>query len=204
MTHRRMLILLGMLSIGILIVTTIPSDHRDDVKAAANISIPQPEPARQIIEDSTDVIDGAKHPEKIPDNVAYTMLFRLIANRETDEEKSRIRSYLKQALGCEDCNHKVEEADIESLISAAEEFNQQVSIVDQQAMDRLERYHPEHPPLSAYDKEPLRQFQKQKEAIVNDTVASLLKRLSVDGKASLHRHIKDRMKRRIKMNQKPA
>src|SRR5215216_4930848 len=60
-------------------------------------------PASNASSANEEVIDGAITPEKIPDHEAYIILFRLIARRETDEEKSRIRSYLKQALGCSKC-----------------------------------------------------------------------------------------------------
>ena len=38
------------------------------------------------------IIEVATHPELIPDRAAYSVLFRLIANRRTPEEKSRIRA----------------------------------------------------------------------------------------------------------------
>jgi hypothetical protein len=50
------------------------------------------------------IIDGQLNPEKIPDHEAYSILFRLIARRETEAEKQRIRFYLRQALGCNDCD----------------------------------------------------------------------------------------------------
>lgn len=71
------------------------------------------------------IIDGAVHPELISDRVAYSLMFRLIANRRTPEEKGRIRAYLRH-IGLGD-------ADIDGLIAAAEEFHQGVNPLDGQA-----------------------------------------------------------------------
>jgi hypothetical protein len=153
------------------------------------------------------VIDGQLNPEKIPDHEAYTILFRLIARRETEAEKQRVRFYLRQALGCNGCDKnkevertaEAENADIDAMIAAAEEFDQRVSTLDQQATEIQDRYHPTHPPMAFNDKEYLKQLQKQKESIVVDVVASLPQRLSSEGLKNLRKHIKERMKPKMKM-----
>lgn len=45
------------------------------------------------LDDPPGTINGAINPELVPDRIAYTLLFRLISNRQTDEEKGRIRAY---------------------------------------------------------------------------------------------------------------
>ena len=84
--------------------------------AATETAIPQQQ---------TGIIDGAVHPELIPDRVAYSLVFRLIANRRTAEEKSRIRAYIRH-IGFAD-------ADVDGLIAAADEFHQNVSPLDAEA-----------------------------------------------------------------------
>ena len=130
----------------------------DASNSHANIMAQQPET----------IIDGHLNPEKIPDHEAYTILCRLIAGRETEDEKNNIRPYLRGVLGCSDCNKQkksnltaeIENADIDALIAAAATFDQRVSILDQQATEIQDRYHPTHLPLTYDDKERLKQLQR--------------------------------------------
>jgi hypothetical protein len=85
------------------------------------------------------------------------------------------------------------------MIAAAEEFDQRVSTLDRQATVIQDRYHPAHPPMAFNDKEYLKQLQKQKESIVVDVVASLPQRLSTEALKNLRKHIKERMKPKMKM-----
>lgn len=156
------------------------------------------------------IIDGQSTPEKIPDHEAYSILFRLIARRETDAEKNSIRSYLKMALGCNECDKQkksertieTENADIDAMIAAAEEFDQRVGALDQQATEVQDRYHPNHPPLTDGDREYLKQLQRQKESTAIEVAASLHQRLSSESLKNLRHYIKERMKRKIKMYKK--
>jgi hypothetical protein len=150
-------------------------------------------------------VDGRKQPDKIPDHVAYAMLFRLIAKRNTEVEKNRVRAYVTMVLGCSTCNNpsakdrskKSEEADIDTLIAAATEFDQQVSQLDAQATSIQDSYHPSHHPLSPEDGDQLKALKKRKRAIVNSIMASLPRRLSSEGWVGLQRHIKEHMKRNM-------
>lgn len=151
--------------------------------------------------DKIEVIDGAVTPDKISDHDAYIILFRFIARRETDEEKNRIKSYLSQALGCNRCEgpNASEQADVETLIAAAAEFDQQATILDMQAGVVLERYHPDHRPMTSEDKTFLTQLQRQKEELAKSIAASLKSRLSSEGWKNLNKHIKERMKKKMKI-----
>jgi len=169
------------------------------VKAPRGVMSPFAQPERT-------TIDGKLKPEKIPDHIAYSALFRLIAKRDTEAEKQRGRAYIRQALGCTACSNQSkpdksresEEADIDALIAAAEDFNQQVSILDSRAVNIQARYHPEHAPLSPEDQKQLKLLKNEKKAIVTSIIDSLPRRLTAEGFLSLKRHIKDHMKHRIK------
>ncbi len=133
------------------------------------------------------VVDGAVNPELIPDRVAYSLVFRLIANRQIAEEKSRIRAYIRQ-MGLSD-------ADTDGLIAAAEEFQQRVGELDAQAKQiKASNRGNSSAQLTAH----LVQLQHQKEAIVDHIVVRLPLRLSGDGLGKLRQHVIERVKRHVK------
>ena len=84
------------------------------------------------------------------------------------------------------------------MIAAAEEFDRRVSILDNQAVTIQGRYHPEHAPLSLADQKQLKLLKKEKKAVVTSIIESLPQRLTAEGFLSLQRHVKERMKPRIK------
>jgi len=133
------------------------------------------------------IIDGATHPELIPDRTAYSVLFRLIANRRTPEERSRIRAYIRQ-IGFTD-------VDVDALIALANEFHERVSPLDAEAKQiKSGNRGIATPELRTQ----LLQLQRQKEAIVDHLVVSLPDRLSPDGVNQLRQHVTGRVKRRLK------
>jgi acetylornithine deacetylase/succinyl-diaminopimelate desuccinylase-like protein len=150
-------------------------------------------------------IDGAVHPEMIPDRSAYLMLFRLVANRRSEAEQHSIRSYLRSVagLGRAEANRPFDntDADIEAVIAAAEEFNERVTVLDGKAAEIKDRTWPNPAPG---DLEQLSGLQRQKEALIDEMSLSLLRRLSPGGAASLVRHINQYVKRRVKLTPEPA
>lgn len=155
---------------------------------------PEPRISRSVVPPTlAGTIDGAVHPENIPDHVAYSLLFQLIAGRQTEVEKRRIKSYIRQ-MGLGD-------ADGNALIVAAEEYRVRIAMLSQQASGVLMRYHPVHPPLSAQDRNQLKQLDRQRDFVVNDIVASLPHRLSTDGLVKLRHHINERVKRKTRITQ---
>ncbi|HJQ34836.1 MAG TPA: hypothetical protein VJ866_21985 [Pyrinomonadaceae bacterium] len=150
-------------------------------------------------------IDGAAHPEMIPDRTAYLMLFRLIANRRGEAEQRSIRSYLRTnaGLGRAEAHRPFDntDADIEAVIAAAEEFNEKVTVLDGKAAAIKDRAWPNP---AAADLEQLSVLQRQKEALIDGVSASLLQRLSPGGAAKLVRHINQYVKRRVKLTPEPA
>lgn len=138
--------------------------------------------------DPLGTIDGAKNPELIPDRVAYTLLFRLIANRQTDVEKNRIRAYIRQ-LGFGN-------TDINALLAVAEEFQQRVGLLDQQAKEIKDRSRINPNPMMAVQ---LILLQQRKEVIVDELLASLPHRMSADGIEKVRQHINEHVKRNVKL-----
>lgn len=158
------------------------------------------------LQDGHGTIDGAKNPELIPDRTAYTLLFRLIANRQTDEEKNRIRAYIRQmGLGngeCQSCSKaekaqaKGDDKDIDALIAAAEEFEQRVGVLDDRAVEIKHNRLITNPERAAQ----LSGLQQQKEAIVDEIIASFPQHMSAVGREKMRQHVNEHVKRKVKMD----
>jgi hypothetical protein len=154
--------------------------------------------------DPDGTINGAKHPEKIPDRIAYAVLFRLIGGHNTEEEKNRILSYVKQMLGCKSCGKgKIKEEElqaynnrIDSIVNAADEFQQQVGVLDKQVQEIVRDNWPRY---TSEVRARLSELQRRKEAIINEIVFSLQNRLDSSGRAKLRKHLDERVKRKIKI-----
>lgn len=163
---------------------------------------------RAATSDKMSNIDGAVNPELIPDEVAFTMMFRVIGNRQTQEEKDSIRSYLRQAgLGCQTCQlpnsqkkqqqpTTAEEPDIDAVVSLADEFWQRVSVLDEQVKQIKDRTWP-NPSQEVMSQ--LQQLEAQKQSIVAEIVASIPTRLSADAVAKLQNHIDTKVKPNVKI-----
>lgn len=149
-------------------------------------------------------IDGEKNPEKIPDHVAYGMIFRVIAGREGEHEKRSIRAYINQlGLGEQKCisclkddNKSLADPEIDVLVEAAESYSRQVSLLDLRAKTIKDATW-QNPTAEA--KAELAKLQREKESLIKSTVASLHKQLGRDASGRLGEQIKLRVKRRIKI-----
>jgi acetylornithine deacetylase/succinyl-diaminopimelate desuccinylase-like protein len=194
---RKLTILFVLAALGIVgIAAGVSKNTANAPKAAATITKQQPKPNV----DPVGTINGAVNPEQIPDHVAYSLLFNLIAGRQTEAEQNRIRAYIRQVgLGG---------ADVDTLITTAEEFRQRVSILDKQAAaikdrhffkDADGKYQPNGSTATSEERTQLQQLQRQRESIVADIVASLQQRLSADGFAKARQHVNERVKHRIKI-----
>ncbi|HEY0320464.1 MAG TPA: hypothetical protein VGC66_05780 [Pyrinomonadaceae bacterium] len=159
-------------------------------------------PAQQ---DAPDIIDGAKNPGMIPDRVAYALLLRLIANRQTEEEKGRIRAYIRQlGIGKPCCGQNpslgTQETDIDALITLAEEFQQRVTVLDEMAKEIRDKNRLEQNAVTKEKfKNQLKKLQKQKERIIDETIALLPARLSESGMKKVRQHVKERVKLNAKL-----
>lgn len=183
-------IILGVVSIGI--ATSKGIANMTTINSAAAVNKSSDSMAQEPV-DEHEVVDGAKHPEKIPDQVAYSLFFRVICCREDEQEKRQGRAYIKR-LG-------LNEAEIDMLVATAEEFNQRVSVLDTQAAEIKTRHHPDHLTNPTSDeKRLLKGLQKQKEDMIDDIIASLPRRLGADGSVKVKQFIKESLKRNVKMD----
>lgn len=180
---RRATLLLAVI-VGIVAVATLAS-------TISNKSIGVPGALAKPTNPPTTLIDGASNPKRIPDRVAYSLFFSLIANHRTETEKNRIRAYIRQ-MGLND-------TDSTALIAASDEYMLLVGVPDNQANSIMMRYHPNHPSLTSEDKKQLQELNKQSKSIVNEVAASLKHRLSKDGFVKVRQHINDRVKRKTKI-----
>ncbi|HKS29388.1 MAG TPA: hypothetical protein VJS44_16275 [Pyrinomonadaceae bacterium] len=102
-------------------------------------------------------------------------------------------------LGRPCCNQALslgtEEADIDALIAAAEEFHRRISVFDSQAKEIRNKVNGS---FSEETKRQLKQLQKQKEQIVDEIAASLQRQVSKTGVERIKSHIRTRVKPQIK------
>lgn len=157
--------------------------------------------------DPEGTIDGSKNPEKIPDHVAYSLLFRFLSGRHTDAEKKRARSYLKMVFGPAECftltgppSPRMTAAQIDALITAAEEYAQRVNTFDRQSKQTRDADRERRRPETLAK---LKQLQHQKSALIAEIVTTLPGRLGVDGADKLRQHINENFKRKVKIKGKP-
>lgn len=184
-------------------VTTTSRSRSNNTQKVATV---RHEPANE-----PGVIDGSVNPELIPDRAAYTVLFRLVAGHKNPndmEAKKRIRQYVRQmGIGRQNCRAcdssqepnqqaQTDDKDIDAFIAAAEEFQQRASVLDRQVADIKKANFP-YP--SGAVMATLTKLQHQKEAIVDEIVASLPRRLSADGMEKVRAHVNGRVKRLTKI-----
>lgn len=161
--------------------------------------------ARIAEQDPPGVLNGEDNPDLIPDPIAFSLIFRLISDHQGETEQSHIRAYIRHlGLGrqdCKKCSSTSGEADIDALIEAANDFKQRVAVLDKQATE-LRSHSRERLPSAV--KGELAHLQHRKDAIVAETIATLPKRLSVDGHQRLRESMEERIKSRVKMAPKTS
>lgn len=157
----------------------------------------------QTPQDLPGTINGAEHPELIPDHVAYAMLFRLIANREEESSQRSIRAYIRQIFRCEDCEKtpgqgkaQSNNPDIDALLAVAQEHHERIGVLDRQAATLKGRSWPDPAPEVMAK---LTELQTQNDALSAALANSLSHRLSAKGMGSLRQHIVERVKPNIKI-----
>jgi len=142
---------------------------------------------------STLLVNGEQNPELVLDVVAYSAVFRLLSNRQTESEKRHAKSYLV-STGLKD-------SDINAFLAIVNEFQQRVSTLDSQVKSIKDQTFP-NPNTETMAQ--LAQIHQQKEALITEIIASMPSRLSVDGVKVLRRHIDKRVKHGIKIYSGPA
>jgi hypothetical protein len=162
------LLLLG--GVCLLGISASPTKPASQVKPEPSLSQAPQQPSAT---GPMGVVDGANNPELIPDNVAYSLLLRMIGGHRTEAEKGRIRSYIKYRLG-------IEGPDAEALMALADEFDQRMATVDQKVAQ-------------------INGGSGPGDTIVVETIAALPTRLSYGGVEKLRQHISQYVKRRVKI-----
>lgn len=183
-------------------VTAITNNKSAGVTAKAPAGAPLS--ALQDAPDEPGTIDGAKNPEQVSDQVSYSLLFRFLSNRKTEEEKNRARSYLRMVFGCKECGTTPEtpeqraetEEKVNAFLAMAEEFEKRVGVLDQQARaaKELRKLNP-----TSAAKTQLLNLQKKKEALVNELVGSMSDRLGTKGANKVRQFMGDEFKQRVKI-----
>lgn len=190
------------LCIAIIVAVCLTVSFRNDTSAKTENTLQQ---TAQSKTQNQSNVNNQINPDDIPDRLAYILLFRFLSNslQSQDENVRRqARTYLRRTpIGRQSCNtcsikDPVAEADISVLIAAANEFQQHVDVLDQQAvrLKRQNRVNP-NPNLRAQ----LIQLQQQKETIADTIIAALPGRLSKEGRHELQRFIHEHVKRGIRL-----
>ena len=144
------------------------------------------------------VVDGAVHPEMIPDWRVYRILFRFLSNH-SDRELEAIVAYLKQLhLGageqCPSCSVTPtrEDVQIKNLIATAQRFYDRERDFDLALKKLLEQ----NPQLN--EQVEFARLSKQKEDLCAEFVFSLGAALGLADAEKVRLHVQ-RMKRNIKL-----
>ena len=212
MRMRIVVVSLLALAVGIGMVGVGKSGGGPEASSARAANPPPPPGAPpEMPHDRPGTINGAVNPELIADHVAFLVIFRMVADRKTAEEKSRIRPYIRRLLGikCPSCGPpdestgrtvEMDEADIDAVVAAAEEFHREVSVLDKKVEEIKWRSWPD-PGASAMGQ--LKRLQAQKEAIALRCAASLRSRLTPASQENFNKEVNGHIKRRIKLTPGP-
>jgi hypothetical protein len=140
--------------------------------------------------DPPDTIDGAKHPELIPDDVAYRLVFLAIAEPESAPPARLALARAKIAPA------GLSADDTAAFLTLLTAFRKEFDALNAQETDLLQRNFAVHP-LSTVA-EQLRGIRAQRAKLFADTIAALPARLSDEGMAKLEEHLQ-REKHAMKM-----
>jgi hypothetical protein len=187
---KRYIILLSIVVTAIVIAAVATT--RQSLRGLTPVSVAKAQQSPRSEIDVPGTIDGRRTPEKIPDRVAYSLVFRLISSYKDETEKQRIKSYISY-MGVD------KEADVNTIFAIAEEYKQQMSTVDAEVQTIKGRENPSNPHRSAEAQARLLQLRAKRDAIVEKTVSSLSQRLSKEGAEKVRLFINEQAKRKIKM-----
>ncbi len=151
------------------------------------------------------LIDGANDPSVIPDSVAFSMIFHILADH--DKYPQRARSYMRFigiGSGTHDSHHltaasaldATSAADIKALLGIADEFEREAALFEVQASAL---YHANRNDMTAEVRGQLKDLYEQKLNIAQRLVDQLSARLSSDSHAKLRTFVDTHVKSRIKM-----
>ena len=185
---RRLITLLGFIVIATTIIVVAVAS-RGPEKAKAALAGPETFTtyAPVILQDPPGTIDGAITPELIPDDIAYSLFFKFVAGRRTDDEKNRLRFYLQQ--------RDLDGIDVEALIRTADELQEADRALDNDQIALTVPPRDRSPAMEAR----VAGLKERKRALVNEEVALLPNRVGQNGAERVRRHVIEYMKRKIKI-----
>lgn len=124
------------------------------------------------------VLNGALEPQKVPDNIAWLMLFKLLEDRPDGLAYNARAAFLRPSAFTKDQIHQI--------IQTAAEANNRIRQVEAEvAVGAV-------PNQSTTDI-----LRSRRDAILTDAVAALLVTLGPEGAATFMRHIDEHVKPRI-------
>jgi hypothetical protein len=199
----RIFVFLAVVAVLAIAISRVTSRSAVSYSAAATVSIPRLESIQR--QDPPEIIDGARNPEKIPDRLAYTLLFRFLSNRKTEIEKNTARTYLRMIFGCDVCpdstgtkqQRVAAHANITKFLKIAEEFESQIQTLDR---DARETRGPGQQFLNDTARGKLKKLDADKGELVKRTMAVIKSRLGPEGSQRLHDYLLGPFKRRIKIH----
>jgi hypothetical protein len=155
--------------------------------AAKNASISSQPPA------GIRVLDGGTHPERIPDEIAYSLFFRSLAARhlEAAEANRRARSLLANCKG----GYDFTDAEIVQVVALARELAESLAMLDGQA-NATRNAKPRNPEHAGKE---LAALQKRKADVIRRAVASLPGRLGGSLEARVRRYCQQTVKRQVRV-----
>lgn len=172
--------------LAIVVVSLANGLSKSTINKAEAVTNPSPpQHTGNTSNDPPGTIDGAKNPEMIPDDVAYSLFFRFLSDRQTEKERSSMRSYFKQSA--------LNGLDVDALLAVGEEFKKRVAVVDKQAKAFRDQ-NPMHP-----NEQAMSGFREQYKAITMELTASLPVRIGTGGAEKVRQHIMGRVKSRVKI-----
>jgi hypothetical protein len=128
-------------------------------------------------------VDGSKNPESIPDDVAYRHFLLAIAIHENPSQDELLRrSTLVARVG-------LSKADHDAFVSALGSLREELDAVDQARTSLTAAS-----PISAFE-----EVQMQERRLLDDAVARLRGVLSTEGRMKFDDHIRQYVKKRIKI-----
>jgi len=147
----------------------------------------------ELIQDPPGTIDGAVTPDLIPDDVAYALFFKFLAGRRTVEQKSSLRSFVKQ-------RPLLADIDVEALMRVADEFQEAYKAIENDEKSLAAASDHRSPKLDAQ----FALLKQRKLSLVNERVGALPNIIGTDGAERLRRHVIEYVKRKVKIAPPPS
>jgi len=147
---------------------------------------------RTPVQDAPGTIVGLMNPELIPDRAAHTMLFLVLADRNTSEERAKARAYLGR--------FRLDESDLVAILAAANDYRRRVGVLNDQAKAIKDKHWPKPAPKVFVA---LRELQTKKETLLDEVTTSLHRNVSPAGLQTIQKQVIPYVKSRMKVTPEP-